>query len=317
MTRAWPRRKSSPTGTASAFTVKSRAARSPSSVAARQSVTSRHPPRARTLAAPRSGSSGTKAPPRRVATRRAMSSAPDCTVTSRSATRGARRSRSQASRTAPAPGPRPTARRAGAPAPAASSGRAGSRSRVAPRDEATLQPLEGWKEEPSSADVRRACNLAELDAARPDPVLDDLVAHHAAAVLDDAQHARQPVPDALAAEDQDGVRGGADVAGGDLARQQVFESRLFRRHQEQRRDGGVVLAVRIDERAVLPHRQADLHAERLGVPVDDLAIELVEHEALDRVSRRVHRLDAIDHDPPRARPAVEVEGRPDPGERVD
>jgi hypothetical protein len=37
----------------------------------------------------------------------------------------------------------------------------------------------------------------------------------------------------------------------------------------------VIVPVAVDERAVLPHRQADLHPERLGVPVDDLPVQIV------------------------------------------
>src|SRR5207245_11429412 len=37
-----------------------------------------------------------------------------------------------------------------------------------------------------------ATRLSELDASSSDPVLDDLVAHRAATVLDDVEHAREP-----------------------------------------------------------------------------------------------------------------------------
>src|SRR5205807_2583544 len=60
---------------------------------------------------------------------------------------------------------------------------------------------------------------------------------------------------------------------------------------------------------VLPHWQTDLHPERLGVPVDHRPVELVEHEDLDRVCRRVHRLDAVHHHAPRACGKVEVDER--------
>jgi hypothetical protein len=70
--------------------------------------------------------------------------------------------------------------------------------------------------------------------------------------------------------------------------------------EQQRGDLRVIVAVRVDELAVLPHRQADLHAERLGVAVDRLAVEIVEEVELDGVGRRVHRLHAVHHHPARA-----------------
>ncbi|MEK7387757.1 MAG: hypothetical protein AABZ83_15055 [candidate division NC10 bacterium] len=135
-------------------------------------------------------------------------------------------------------------------------------------------------------------------------------------MLDDAEHAGEPVPHALAAEDEDRVRGGADIPGGDLAREEVLQARLLGRHEQQRRDPAVVVEVGVDERAMLPHRQADLHPERLGVPVDGLPVELVEHEELDRVGRRVHGLHAVHDDAARAGGEVEVHERPDGVEGV-
>src|SRR5262249_16943897 len=84
-------------------------------------------------------------------------------------------------------------------------------------------------------------------APRAVAVLDDLVAQGAAAMLHDAEDAGQPVADALAAEDHDRVGGGADVAGGHLARQEVLEPRLLRGHEEHSRQRGVVVEVRVDE----------------------------------------------------------------------
>src|SRR5205823_13924579 len=98
---------------------------------------------------------------------------------------------------------------------------------------------------------RKRDTLDELDPSAADAVLDDLVGHGAAAVLDDAQHPGDSVADALAAEDQDRVCGRADIARGDLARQQVLEARLLGGDEEQRRDPGVVVAVGVDEPAVL------------------------------------------------------------------
>src|SRR5262249_15114111 len=242
-----------------AFTVKSRAARSSSSVGARQSVTSRHIPWARTRAAPRSGSSGTNAPPRRAATRAARSSAPDSTATSRSARAACRPEVSRASRTAPATitGDR---ERPAAEWTARSTARAGG-ARCWRVNTAGLATRGRRGRRPDTSTT----GLAELDASSADPVLDDLVAHRAAAMLGAPALARRPITDARAAEDQDRVRGGADVAGGDLARQQVLQPRLLGRHQEQGRERRVVVAMRVDELAVLPHRQAYLHPERLGV----------------------------------------------------
>src|SRR5688572_30091594 len=85
--------------------------------------------------------------------------------------------------------------------------------------------------------------LPELDAARADAVLDDLVGHRAAAMLDDAQHPGEPAADAFAAEGEDRVRGRADVARRDLARQEVLEARLLGGDEEQRRDVRMVVAV--------------------------------------------------------------------------
>ena len=128
-------------------------------------------------------------------------------------------------------------------------------------------------------------------------------------MLDDAEQPRQPAAHALAAEGQDGVRGGADVARGDLPREEVLEPRLLGGDQQERRDARVVVPMGVDELAVLPHGQTDLHPERLGVPVEDRPVELVEHEELDRVGRRVHGLDAVHHHAPRARGEVEVDER--------
>src|SRR5262249_31677119 len=204
---------------------KARAARWAWSAGARQSVRSRHIPCASTRAAPRSGSSGTNAPSRRSATRAARSSAPDSTATSRSAGPAARADASRASRTAP-PTSIGDALRPAAVWTARRRARAGGvRWSSAKRDGRTIRGRRGRR--PGTPTT-----LPELDASGSDPVLDDLVAHGAAPVLDDAEHARQPVTDALAAEDQDRVGGGADVAGGDLAGQQVLEPRLLRRHQE-------------------------------------------------------------------------------------
>src|SRR5688572_15530108 len=74
--------------------------------------------------------------------------------------------------------------------------------------------------------------LRELDAPCPDPVLRDRVAHGAPAMLDDRYHARHAIAEALAAHDEDGVGGGADVARRHLASEQIFEPRLLRRHEE-------------------------------------------------------------------------------------
>jgi hypothetical protein len=78
----------------------------------------------------------------------------------------------------------------------------------------------------------------------------------------------------------------------------------------------MVVAVGVDERAMLPHRQADFHAERLGVAVDRLAIQLIEHPELDRVGGLIHRLHAVHHHAARAGGEVEVEERADGVQRV-
>src|SRR5437870_422014 len=83
----------------------------------------------------------------------------------------------------------------------------------------------------------------------------------------------------------------AGVADGDPARQQVLEPCLLGRHQQQRGDRRMVVAVRVDELAMPPYRQADLHTERLRVAMDRLAVQLVEHPELDGVGGLVHRLD--------------------------
>src|SRR2546428_3171994 len=158
--------------------------------------------------------------------------------------------------------------------------------------------------------------LSELEAAAPDPELDDLVAHGAATVLDHREHARHAVAHALAAHHDDGVGGGADVAHGHLAGQEVPDPRLLGRHEQERGDRLVRVAVAVDERAVLQHRQADLDAYRLGVAVDRLAVQLVEHPELDGVGWLVHRLHAVHDHAPRARREVEVEERPHRVERV-
>ncbi len=90
-------------GTASAFTVKSRAARSPSSVGARQSVTSRHMPRASTRARRRAPGRVARTPRPGARPRGARDRArPTATATSRSVPRVPRvRQKHAASRTAP------------------------------------------------------------------------------------------------------------------------------------------------------------------------------------------------------------------------
>src|SRR5205085_11633865 len=76
-------------------------------------------------------------------------------------------------------------------------------------------------------DVGSATASPALEPAAPDAVLDDLVAHGAAAMLDHGEHSRQPLAHALPAHHDDRVGGGAEVADGDLARQHVLEPRLL------------------------------------------------------------------------------------------
>ena len=120
----------------------------------------------------------------------------------------------------------------------------------------------------------------------------------------------EPVADALAAHHQDGVGHRADVARRDLAGDEVLELGLLGGHQEQRGHRRVIVAVRVDEGAVLPHRHADLHPERLAVAMDGLPVEVVEDVGLDVVARHVHRLDAVHHDAPAPRREVEVHEGP-------
>ena len=104
-------------------------------------------------------------------------------------------------------------------------------------------------------------------------------------MLHHAEHARQAVADALAAQDHDRVGRRADVAGGHLAGQQVLQARLLRRDEQQRRDRRVLVQVGVDKLTVLPDRKTDLHAQRLGIAMDHLAVQLVEKKELDGVGR--------------------------------
>src|SRR5436309_4091849 len=107
--------------------------------------------------------------------------------------------------------------------------------------------------------VAGATASPELEPAAPDAELDDLVAHRAATMLDHREQAGHALAHALAAHHHDRVGGGADVADGDPARQQVLEPCLLGRHQQQRGDRRMVVAVRVDELAMPPYRQAYLH----------------------------------------------------------
>src|SRR5690349_1131348 len=78
-----------------------------------------------------------------------------------------------------------------------------------------------------------ATALSELEPGAPDAVLDDLVAHRAAAMLHHRQHARDAGADALAAHDDDRVGGGADVADGHPAGEQILEARLLGGDEQQ------------------------------------------------------------------------------------
>src|SRR5919206_3025188 len=72
-----------------------------------------------------------------------------------------------------------------------------------------------------------ATALSELEPGAPDPVLDDLVAHGAAAMLHHRQHAGDAAADALAAHHDHGVGGGADVTDGHAAREPMLEACLL------------------------------------------------------------------------------------------
>ena len=80
----------------------------------------------------------------------------------------------------------------------------------------------------------RAPGYGKTIPCSADAVLGDLIAHRAAAVLDDGEEARQPIADPLAPHDDDGIGDGADVPRGHLAGDEVLELRLLGRHEQER-----------------------------------------------------------------------------------
>ena len=96
----------------------------------------------------------------------------------------------------------------------------------------------------------------------------------------------------------------------------MLELRLLGGHEQHGGDRGVLVSMGVDELAVLPHGQADLHAQGLAVTVDDLAVELVEDERLHVVARHIHGLDPVDDDAPASRAQMEVDEGPHGVQRV-
>src|SRR4026209_1102555 len=81
-------------------------------------------------------------------------------------------------------------------------------------------PPEGAPRRPAGA-PRSSAGLREDDPVLADAVLGDLIAHRAAAVLDDGQEARHPIADPLAPHDDDGIGDGPDIPRGHLAGDEV------------------------------------------------------------------------------------------------